>query len=141
MKREEHGELIERLRQLHITQDEESNELIARHRRQRDDIFNEVTVNAATRPSRTPKQRREGGRHLDRDGTELLEGDRVTILTSGRTGKIGDQATISKFGRVYATIRVRSGTNTSRACKNLRLVTARPVVKSPVLQRAQWRAP
>lgn len=60
---------------------------------------------------------------VDNTGTALALGDRVKILNTRRTGRIGDIAEITSFNKVFVAFRVRrTGTIGQRSSFNLQYI-------------------
>ena len=71
--------------------------------------------NQQERPNRTPNDR-----FISSDGTALAIGDKVQILTTRKTGRYGDTATIIKFNRKYVAVQLdRNNSITQRDSKYL----------------------
>lgn len=128
---EAEDELIDRLRTLTIQQEVEINDIRARQHEERSNLVaRSLYLRRATRPNvielvepteeATATTRRPFNRFRDRDNIPLAIGDVVELLTTGATGRIGDEATIVKFTDRFVIIILPSRSTTTRSSKNVR---------------------
>lgn len=124
MESDEGADLVRRLRELFIRQDNEIIEITRRHRQEIEELteeFNRIQ-SEGTLEEKEGLPARARNYRTGSDGVPVYVGDVVTLLTSGRTGKSGDSAIITKLGRVYATVQVNTGTKTTRSYKNIKFL-------------------
>ena len=112
-------DLTTALRNLRLRQDQELASLLARHSDQQQTLRRSFAPARATVPP---------PRHsLDRDGNPLRLRSQVTLLTRGRSGRVGDLAVVTALPSPpgpnrFVTVRLSTtGTTTTRKARNLRL--------------------
>ena len=125
MKNNDYDGLINKLRNLNLQHEREIVETTNRQKFERERLL-VLIVGEAERDYNEPDTgertlRQPWNKFKDREGIPLAIGDTVWLLTEGLRGKYGDKATVVKFGDKLVIIRVASGINTTRNCKNLRL--------------------
>lgn len=106
-------ELIELFQRLNI----EQRQLIR-------DVIEEIINTETTEVRTTQRDRITNPQFVSSDGTELAIGDRVQILSTRKTGRYGDFATIVKFNKKYvAIILEKNQSQTQRDSKYLRYIS------------------
>ena len=71
----------------------------------------------------TSEERRGNSSFISANGIALAPGDKVRIITSRKTGKSGDIATITKFNKKFVAVKLdRNGSDTQRASKYLEFI-------------------
>ena len=82
--------LIRRLSELNIRQERDITKVKERQNKERKDLIDKIG-RASTKNRQIPLSNKKKTRE-DPDGVALSIGSRVTLLTSGVTGKLGDKA-------------------------------------------------
>jgi len=108
-------EIIRKFRNLNIHQQQLIDDLI----NEINNTNKEATVNTNTRSSANG-DREPNYNFISSNGVALAVSDRVRLLNTRKTGRIGDFATVTKFGKKYVAVELeRNGSYTQRASKYL----------------------
>jgi len=91
------------------------------------DLIREITANNNNTETNTDHRNQDeqrdrfpNNKFISSDGTALSVGDKVQILTTRKTGRYGDTATVIKFNRKYVAVKLdRNNSITQRDCKYL----------------------
>jgi len=116
-------DLIQQFRNLNINQKQLIRdivqELTSANENNNEDSINQQENNNTRRNVRIPRDD-----FISSDGTPLAIGDKVQILSTRKTGRYGDTATIVKFNKKYVAIELdRNNSITQRDSKYLRYLS------------------
>ena len=118
--------LIQQLQELSIQQERELVNIIKKQKRERKHLVRRLTQESNARYKEQTKRGTglieippANHHHIDTSKVPLHIGDRVTLLTSGATGRVGDKARIIKFNKTLLLFKFEDGTTTVGPRKNL----------------------
>ena len=117
--------LIDQLQSLRLTHLRETQQLRAAHHRSEQHLLTQIANTAA--PSVPPSTSFSSSHsppppHCDRSGDFLTVGDKVRLLTTAKSGKIGDIAIVTGLTKRVKIRLLSTKTTTHRISSNLRLL-------------------